>query len=123
MTDTFSSILALAKACVGPDIDVRFFKAHFQMTMKLSDYIFDSSWQFKHVNLTSYKKYLVLINIGDLKKGDIVKFIGYTGVDNHHGIFVFTDSAGGVLEVSGDFSHHASSEELKLALSEVMTPT
>jgi len=92
------------------------------MTMKLSDYIFDSASQFKHVNLTSYKEYLVLVDIGDLKKGDVVKFIGYAEVDNHYGIFVFTDSAGGVLEVSGDFSRSAL-EELRRALSEVMPPT
>ena len=90
--------------------------------MNLSDYIFDSGWEFKHVNLRSYKEYLVLVDIGDLKKGDVVKFIGYAGVDNHYGIFVFTDSTGGVLEVSGDFSH-SDLEELRRALSEVMTPT
>ena len=89
------------------------------MTQKLSDYIFDSGWEFKHVNLRSYKEYLLLVDIGDLKKDDLVKFIGYADVDNHYGIFVFTDSAGGVLEVSGDFSHHAASEELRHALSEV----
>lgn len=31
-----------------------------------------------------------------------MKFVGFDDVDNHYGIFVFTDSRNRILEVSGD---------------------
>jgi hypothetical protein len=68
---------------------------------KISDYVFSNAWAIGP--LKSYEKYVVVADLGELKRGDIVKFIGFADVDNHFGIFVFTDKDGRVLEVSGDF--------------------
>ena len=86
---------------------------------KLTDYIFYDSWQLDELNIKSYEEYLVLSDLGDLKKGEKVRFIGFDDVDNHYGIFVFVDAAGRVLEVSGDCSgrDHACIKGLKAALS------
>jgi hypothetical protein len=84
---------------------------------KISDYNFVYPWKSSRLNLTSNEEYIVLKDIDDLKKGDLVKFIGYDAVDNHFGIFVFTDSNGRVLEVRGDFSVDSSWTELENAFS------
>lgn len=70
----------------------------------ISDYIFYDSWQLKELNLKQGNAYIVLSDLGDLKTGKIVKFIGFDDIDNHYGKFVFTDSKGQVIEVCGDFS-------------------
>jgi len=86
---------------------------------KISDYNFSDSWTVKELNLKPNPEYLVLENVGDLKKDQLVKFVGFDDVDNHYGIFVFVDADGKVLEVSGDFSGatHSSMVNLKRALS------
>jgi len=86
---------------------------------QLSDYMFSSAWQIDALNITSYEDYVVLKDVGDLRTGEVVKFIGFADVDNHYGIFVFTDSEGRVLEVPGDYSGRNSSKmaALKAALS------
>lgn len=71
---------------------------------KISDYIFTDSWQLTDLPLKSYEDYVVLADVGDLKKGDVVKFVGFSDVDNHYGIFIFTNANNAVLEVPGDFS-------------------
>ena len=71
---------------------------------KISDYIFYDSWQLKELNLRQGNEYVVANNICELKKGKRVRFAGFDDVDNHYGVFVFTDSEGVILEVSGDFS-------------------
>ena len=83
---------------------------------KISDYIFDSSWTINDVNIKSYDDYLVLKDVGQLKRGEVVKFIGFASIDNHYGIFVFTDAEGAVLEVAGDFSGDNNRDALKAAL-------
>jgi hypothetical protein len=86
---------------------------------KLTDYIFYSSWQLGELDIKPDEEYLVLNDVGGLKKGEVVRFVGYDDVDNHYGIFVFVDFAGLVLEVSGDFSGRSSMANLKTALSKV----
>lgn len=83
---------------------------------QLSDYIFHSSWVINDVNIKSYEDYLVLADVGQLKRGDVVTFIGFADVDNHYGIFVFTDPDGKVLEVAGDFCGGNGRAALKAAL-------
>jgi len=89
---------------------------------KITDYCYSSSWQTEELSklkITPGEKYLVLKDIGDLKKGELVKFVLFDDVDNHYGIFVFTDSADKILEVSGDFSGPLSIDGLKAALSKL----
>jgi hypothetical protein len=85
---------------------------------KISDYVFYDSWQLKELDLRRGNDYVVSNDLGDLKKGKTVRFVGFDDVDNHYGVFVFTDSEGVVLEVSGDFSgsEHVRYLELKQAL-------
>ncbi|WP_305824972.1 hypothetical protein [Massilia brevitalea] len=86
---------------------------------KISDYNFSDSWTVKELNLKLNAEYLVLEDVGHLKKDQLVKFVGFDDVDNHYGIFVFVGADGKVLEVSGDFSGatHSSMVNLKRALS------
>jgi hypothetical protein len=84
---------------------------------KISDYIFDDSWRASRLNLTPNEEYIVLKDLDNLKKGELVKFIGYDDVDNHFGIFVFTDSSGKILEIRGDFSGYSSLTKLENAFS------
>ena len=72
--------------------------------MKNKVYTFHDSWQLKELNLVPNERYRVLYDVGDLKKGEIVSFIGFDDVDNHYGIFVFNNDSGKILEVTGDFS-------------------
>ncbi len=85
---------------------------------KISDYIFYDSWQSKDLDIKPGQEFTVLMDFGDLKKGALVRFVGFDDVDNHFGIFVFTDAKGAVLEVAGDFSgpDHWSFKNLKNAL-------
>lgn len=84
----------------------------------ISDYIFSTMWQLATLGLQPNATYSVLADLGDLRKGDVVTFVGFDDVDNHYGIFVFTDANGSVLEVSGDFSgpQHTAVKNLKAAL-------
>ncbi|MCC2960443.1 hypothetical protein LK540_08360 [Massilia sp. IC2-278] len=86
---------------------------------KITDYNFSDAWAVREVNLKTNEEYLVVNDLGDLKKGDLVKFVGFDDVENHYGVFVFVDANGTILEVSGDFSSptHSSMTNLKLALS------
>ena len=72
------------------------------MVKKLSDYNFSPHWRPDTFGLDPEETYLVLTDLRDLKKGALVKFVGFDDVDNHYGIFVFTDSQNRILEVSGD---------------------
>ena len=83
---------------------------------RLSDYTFANAWQSGDLAMRPLDSYRVLADAGELKQGQIVKFIGFDDVDNHYGIFVFTDADGGALEVSGDFSGPSSLQTLKAAL-------
>lgn len=85
---------------------------------KVTDYTFYNSWQLKDLDLTQGSDYLVLNNIDDLRKDQIVKYAGFDDIDNHYGIFVFIDSEGKILEVKGDFSgpEHSKFKELRLAI-------
>jgi len=85
---------------------------------KISDYIFSNSWQLEKLDLIQGSDYLILNDVGDLRKDQIVKFSGFDDVDNHYGIFVFIDPAGKILEVKGDFSgpEHHSFKELQSAI-------
>ncbi len=85
---------------------------------KISDYIFSTMWQLDTMNLRPNASYTVLADLGDLRQGDVVTFVGFDDVDNHYGIFVFTDADGNVLEVSGDYSgpEHSAVKRLKAAL-------
>lgn len=69
---------------------------------KLSDYNFGPSWHEREAKLKPTTRYLVLLDQGDLKKGQVVTFIGFDDVDNHYGIFVFVDADQRILEVAGD---------------------
>lgn len=86
---------------------------------KLTDYNFCKSWQLGELNIKPNDEYVVLCDLGGLKKGDLVRFVGFDDVDNHYGIFVFVDSNDRVLEVSGDCSgpNHSCLRDLKSALS------
>lgn len=84
---------------------------------RIADYIFYDAWQQRELGIQPNTEYLVLTDLDDLKKGERVRFIGFDDVDNHYGIFVFTDANGNILEVNGDFSGSNSLLELKKALS------
>lgn len=72
---------------------------------KISDYIYyNYSWQQEQIGIKPNEQFTVVKDVGDLKQGDLVTFVGYDDVDNHYGIFVFTNAKNEVLEVSGDFS-------------------
>jgi len=88
---------------------------------KISDYNFSPSWQLGELGMKPGDAYRVLTDLRDLKKGELVEFIGFDDVDNHYGIFVFTDSEDNILEVGGDFSglNHSLFLDLKLALARV----
>lgn len=88
---------------------------------KITDYVFYNSWQLAELNIKPREKYIVLANLCDLKRGEVIQFVGFDDVDNHYGIFVFTNTSGAVLEVTGDFSSCDQSrlKELKNALSKV----
>jgi len=83
---------------------------------QLADYTFYNAWQLKDLAIQPLDTFRVLANVGQLKQGQVVKFIGFDDVDNHYGIFVFTDADGNVLEVNGDFSGPSSLQTLKAAL-------
>lgn len=91
---------------------------------QLSDYTFYNSWQLNELNLKQGSDCLILEDLGDLRKGQVVSFAGFDDVDNHYGIFVFTDSTGAVLEVKGDFSGSESYKliELKRAIKFLKDP-
>lgn len=82
---------------------------------KLSDYNF-STYGGNKRGLQWNEQYVVLKDIGQLKQGEQVKFIGYDDVDNHYGIFVFVDENDNILEVNGDFCGADSTKELETAL-------
>jgi hypothetical protein len=82
----------------------------------LSDYTFYDAWQLRDLPIRPLDTYRVLADVGQLKQGQVVKFVGFDDVDNHYGVFVFTDADGNVLEVSGDFSGPSSLTELRAAL-------
>lgn len=86
---------------------------------KLIDYTFHDSWQLKELSLQKGSEYLVLKDLCDLRRRQKVTFLGFSDVDNHFGIFVFTDSLGAILRVSGDFSSsgHSRFNELRSAVS------
>ncbi|HBF50358.1 MAG TPA: hypothetical protein DDX04_08295 [Massilia sp.] len=86
---------------------------------KISDYRFHDSWVLDELDIRPDEEFLVAKDIGDLKEGQRVTFLGFDDVDNHYGIFVFVDPDGKVLEVAGDFSgpRHSSMTNLKLSLS------
>lgn len=84
---------------------------------KLIDYNFSYSKKPSDLDPKPDQKYLVLTDVDDLKKGEVVKFVGFDDVDNHFGIYVFTDAKGTILEVSGDFCGDSLFNELKSALS------
>ena len=83
---------------------------------KLSDYIFSPGWENSKGTLRSNEQYVVLKDVGQLKQGEQVKFIGYDDVDNHYGIFVFVDANDNILEVNGDFCGLAHFKELEASL-------
>ncbi|TCI01132.1 hypothetical protein EZV61_19175 [Corallincola luteus] len=85
---------------------------------KITDYIFYDSWQLSALNLVSGDNYVVLEGLCDLKANELVEFKGFSDIDNHFGKFIFVNSDGEVLEVSGDFSsqEHHRFKELKLAI-------
>lgn len=64
-------------------------------------------------------KYVVLTDIGNLKNGEQVEYIGFSDIDNHVAIHVFVETKGAVLEVSGDFSGRSSTQELIGALKRI----
>ncbi|MCD2515217.1 hypothetical protein LQ564_02695 [Massilia sp. G4R7] len=84
----------------------------------LSDYNFCNSWVLREVNLTPNEDYLVLMDVGELKQGERVRFVGFDDVDNHYGIFVFVDAQDRILEVSGDCAgeNHSCVQNVKRAL-------
>jgi len=84
---------------------------------KISDYIFSTYSGRRMLGVEENQEYLVLVDLGDLKKGELVKFIGFDDVDNHYGICVFTDANGKVLEVTGDYCGDSRWKEVRAALS------
>ena len=48
---------------------------------QLSDYNFINSWQLGDLAMQPLEKYRVLADIGKLKKGQVVKFIGFDDAD------------------------------------------
>ncbi|MDN4058128.1 hypothetical protein QPK31_07775 [Massilia sp. YIM B02769] len=88
---------------------------------KISDYRFYDSWVLDELDIRPDEEFLITNDIGDLKEGQRVTFVGFDDVDNHYGIFVFVDADDKVLEVPGDFSgpRHSSMTNLKLALSKM----
>lgn len=106
--------LAGTRACQGPQV----IQLQDYNMKKVTDYIFSSPGRFEKLILEQGSDYLVLNDMGDLRKGQIVKFAGFSDVDNHYGIFVFVDSKGKVLEVTGDFSslEHPHVRKLELAI-------
>jgi len=87
------------------------------MMKKRDYYTFYDSWQLRELQIEPGQKFVAQIDLDDLKKGNVVTFTGFDDVDNHFGIFVFTDTDNNVLEVRGDFSGPASLQKLKMALS------
>lgn len=84
----------------------------------LSDYIFSPPGSREHQKPRPNERYRVLAELDDLREGQVVTFVGYADVDNHDGIFVFTDAQQGILEVRGDFCAAGSTAALKNALIE-----
>ena len=84
----------------------------------ISDYDFYDSWQPVELDLKPGLDYDVLMDLCELKKGTKVQFSGFCDIDNHYGVFVFTDMNGELLEVRGDFctSKHNSFINLRAAL-------
>ena len=85
----------------------------------ISDYNFGNSWVLAAMGLRPEAECAVTADVGDLRAGSVVRFLGFDDVDNHHGIFVFSDDSGrGLLEVSGDFSSdaHSAFRALKASL-------
>ena len=69
----------------------------------ISDYTFYNSWILKEIGIQPNEAFSVTQDIGDLRTGEQVVFVGYDDVDNHYGIFVFTNARNEILEVTGDF--------------------
>jgi hypothetical protein len=88
---------------------------------QIYDYIFGHSWLMKELNLKENEEYLVVEEVGELRKGDVVRLVGFSDIDNHYGIFVFYDSQGQILEVSGDYAgpDHSSTNRMRTALTKV----
>ena len=84
---------------------------------KRDHHTFYDSWQLRELQIEPGQQFVAQIDLDDLKKGTVLTFTGFDDVDNHFGIFVFTDADNNVLEVRGDFSGPASLQKLKMALS------
>jgi hypothetical protein len=50
------------------------------------------------------RRYRVIASIQGLERGRVVRYDGLDDIDNHYGVYTFTDEHGGKLEVSGDHS-------------------
>jgi hypothetical protein len=85
---------------------------------KITDYTYYKSRQAEELGIKANDRLSVLHDIGELKKGDVVTYIGFDDVDNHFGVFVFTNQKDEVVVVSGDFSSYTGPfmDELKAAL-------
>lgn len=92
------------------------------MKKKFDKYTFYDSWQLDELNMKPDDAYLVLQDVGELKQGERVIFLGFDDVDNHYGIFVFMDAERRILEVPGDYSgpNHSHMTDLKRALSKIV---
>lgn len=88
---------------------------------QISDYNFSYSRVPSDRDPKPDQDYTVLTDMDDLKKGEVVKFIGFDDVDNHYGICVFIDSSGTILEVTGDFCNGQLFEKLRNALSRIQS--
>jgi len=82
----------------------------------ISDYIFSYSKKPSDRDPKTGQEYLVLTDIGELRKGALVKCVGFADIDNHYGIQVFTGANDEILEVAGDYSGGSLLEKLKSAL-------
>ena len=88
-------------------------------TRKRADYnLHDHPWTLGELAIRTGQQYVARTDLGDLKQGDVVQFVGFDDVDNHYGIFLFTDATGNLLEVAGDFAgpNHPRFKELEMGL-------
>lgn len=79
---------------------------------------FIDAWQNHELGLEPGNRYRFRLDIGAIKTGEQLSFLGFNAVDNHYGVFVFQRLNGERVELRGDYA--SSAHRAFLALKEAL---
>ncbi|MCH8498452.1 MAG: hypothetical protein LAT63_08230 [Marinobacter sp.] len=71
---------------------------------EITDHNFINAWQNHELGLAPGNRYRFRLDIGAIKAGEQLRFLGFNAVDNHHGVFVFRRENGESVELRGDYA-------------------